>query len=98
MSRGQLSCLLCGADTGEVTVRLVEWREPIGSRLYDSIPRCVRVADCWTRTTAIVGEDWMVADGRPSRAVKLPDPEPVVIPEPDPDWLTQPIPQEEAAP
>lgn len=97
----QLACLLCGADTGEITVRLVEWREPIGGRLYESIPRCVRIDDCWARVTAVVEEDWPVADGRPVRA-PAPTPEPATVAAevlPDPDWLTQPTQhQEEAAP
>ena len=83
----QLSCLLCGADTGEITVRLVEWREPIGGRLYESIPRCVRVDDCWSRVTTVVGEDWPVADGRPLHGSTSVEPEPEPAVPADPDWM-----------
>ncbi len=87
----QLACLLCGAETGEITVRLIEWREPIDRRRYEHLPRCVRVDDCWARVTAIAGEDWPVNDGRPARA---PQPErpaeeaPADAPPEDPEWLT----------
>jgi len=88
----QLACLLCGAETGDITVRLVEWREPIDRRRYENLPRCVRADDCWSRVTSIP-EDWPVNDGRPARA---PEPErpaetpPAVVPETqeDPEWLT----------
>jgi hypothetical protein len=95
----KLACLLCGAETGEITVRLVEWREPIDARIYEQLPRCREVDACWTRVTSIAGEDWPVNDGRPARApVPTPD-EPVqpadepqadapATPE-DPEWLTR---------
>lgn len=87
MSPQRLACLLCGADTGEITVRLVEWREPIGGRLYESIPRCVRIDDCWARVTTVVGEDWPVADGRPLRGAPPAEPEPEPAVPADPDWM-----------
>lgn len=66
----QFACLLCGADTGEVTIRLVEWREPIPGRRYESLPRCRDVEGCWGRVAGVLGEDWPVNDGRPARAAQ----------------------------
>jgi hypothetical protein len=79
----QLACLLCGADDGEVTVRLVEWREPIAGRRYDTLPRCVNVEACWTRVTSVIGEDWPVNDDRPAKAPAI-EPEPLPEPPPPP--------------
>ena len=88
------TCLLCGDSSGEVTVRLVEWREPIGNRIYEHLPRCVRVDDCWVRVTAL--EDWPVNDGRAARPLSAPTvPEPIAEsptalgdpPTEDPAWL-----------
>jgi hypothetical protein len=90
------ACLICGADAGEITVRLVEWREPIDARRYEHLPRCRDVDACWARVTSIAGEDWPVNDGRPARAVPpAAEPEPAVddvqadAPPEDPEWLTR---------
>jgi hypothetical protein len=93
----KLACLLCGADAGEITVRLVEWREPIAGRRYEHLPRCREVDACWTRVTSIAGEDWPVNDGRPIRAPAVPADEPLQpvdatqadAPPEDPEWLTR---------
>lgn len=90
----QHSCLLCGADSGEITVSLVEWREPIGTRRWQDVPRCRDVDACWSRVTGVLAEEWPVADGRPVR-VPARTPQPVPEPEPpppdapmeDPSWL-----------
>jgi hypothetical protein len=89
VSSRQRTCLLCGADTGEVQVVLVEWREPIGRKRYDHLPRCRDVDACWTRVTTVVGEDWPVADGRPARAPVQPEPptEPPEAVVEEPSWL-----------
>lgn len=89
MSPTKLACLLCGAEVGEITVRLVEWREPIAGRRYEHLPRCRDVDACWSRVTTVVGEDWPVNDGRPARAPVQPEP-PVETPEAvveEPTWL-----------
>jgi len=91
----QLACLLCGAAQGEVTVRLVEWREPIAGRRYEHLPRCRDVEGCWSRVTSVLVEEWAVNDGRPGRAVPS-APEPVQdadlpaadAPLEDPAWLS----------
>lgn len=86
----QLSCLICGADTGEVTSRLVEWREPIGKRTFESLPRCRDVDRCWDRVTRVLGEPWEVNDGRPIHGLTDPEPDPVAAAPTleDPAWLT----------
>jgi hypothetical protein len=89
----QLACLLCGSDIGEVTVRLVEWREPIAGRRYEHLPRCRDVEGCWSRVTSVLVEDWAVNDGRPARAYPEPlhdaEPPPADAPElmEEPEWL-----------
>ena len=91
----QLACLLCGADTGEVTVRLVEWAEPIAGRIYDHLPRCRDVEPCWARAVGVLREAWPVNDGRPA-SVTSPEPlqeatpTPADAPLPEPSWLTAP--------
>lgn len=88
----QLACLLCGADTGEVTVRLVEWAEPIGGRRYESLPRCRDIDACWSRV-ALLGEPWPLADDRTRLAPPVPEPVQAAQPPPadapmeDPSWL-----------
>jgi len=92
----KLACLLCGADTGEIHVVLVEWREPVDHRRWQDLPRCRDVDACWTRVTSIAGEDWPVNDGRPARALP-PATEPLQAvdatqadaPPEDPEWLTR---------
>ena len=92
----QLACLLCGADTGEVTVRLVEWAEPIADRRYDTLPRCAAVEPCWARVVGVLREAWPVNDGRPAGASAVDEPlqaaEPTAAdaPLPEPPWLTAP--------
>ncbi len=85
----QLACLLCGAETGEITVSLVEWREPIDARRWEHLPRCRDVEACWTRVTSVLGEDWPVNDGRPARAPvqpeQAPEPPPADAPKEDPE-------------
>jgi len=88
----QLACLLCGADTGEVTVRLVEWAEPIGGRRWESLPRCRDIDACWAQVVTVLAEDWPVADGRPRRAFQLQPvdeakPPSADAPLEDPSWL-----------
>ncbi len=90
------ACLLCGADTGEISMSLVEWAEPINGRRWESLPHCRDREACWSKVVHVLGEDWPVADGRPRRAPAASDPEPVQTAEPppadvpmeDPEWLT----------
>ena len=89
----QLACLLCGTAQGEVTTRLVEWREPIAGRRYEHLPRCRDVEGCWSRVTSVLVEEWAVNDGRPARGAQpLPDAEPPPADAPavmeEPAWLT----------
>jgi len=91
------ACLLCGADAGEITVSLVEWREPVDHRRWQDLPRCRDAEACWTRVVAALGEEWQVNDGRPARAPTPPPDEPLQAaetpaadaPQEDPEWLTR---------
>lgn len=62
------ACVLCGSDV-EVGVSLIEWREPINGRRFESVPRCRNRRTCRERV-ALLGEPWPAADSH--------KPEPVV--------------------
>lgn len=74
-------CFICGAPGQQVEVRLIAWREPVGTDLYATVPRCVDRAGCRQRVEA-AGDDWPIDDGtpptyRPSTAPAELVPEPV---------------------
>lgn len=83
------ACLLCGSDTAAVSIRIVEWSDPIDGRRFEALPRCRDRDTCWSRVTVDLGEDWPIADGRPIRAPAQPEPAaetPEAVVE-DPTWL-----------
>ena len=56
-----LACSLCGIEGPQVRPALVEWREPIGNRRFDVIPRCMsRPEECRARVEAT--EPWPLAE------------------------------------
>lgn len=56
-----LECALCGIAGPQVRPFIVEWAEPIGSRRFDSLPRCSDVAECRQRVEQR-GETWPLVD------------------------------------
>lgn len=57
-------CELCGVTSTDVTVAIIRWRE--GSERFGTTLRCRDHEACWERVMAI-GDEWLVADGRPRR-------------------------------
>lgn len=55
------TCLLCGHESHDVRVGLVEWKDPVGSERFSSIPRCQNRRACRARLEAI-GDEWPVWD------------------------------------
>ena len=64
-------CLLCGSETTETRVMLVEWSEPIGNAIWSSVPRCVDRAACRERVERVIGERWPVNDRTPAPPPKV---------------------------
>ena len=58
-----LSCALCGISGPQVRPFLVEWAEPIGSKRFDSLPRCTDVAECKQRVEQ-QGESWPLVESK----------------------------------
>lgn len=54
------SCSLCGSEDG-VAVSLVEWREPIDGRRFESLPRCRDRRACQERV-ALIGDEWPLVE------------------------------------
>jgi hypothetical protein len=54
------TCLLCGAELGDISVTLVEWAQPLDGRRFDAIPRCEDHDACRLRLEAI-GDPWPLA-------------------------------------
>jgi hypothetical protein len=53
------TCLICGDLSLDVRTQLVEWRDPVGGRRYEAIPRCIDRTACRSRVEA-QGETWPV--------------------------------------
>jgi hypothetical protein len=64
MNRLPSDCALCGSETRETRVQLVEWTEPIGSQRWSVVPRCVDRVAC--RSDVETREPWPVADSTPA--------------------------------
>lgn len=50
------ACLICG-DSESVRTSLVAWREPVGGRTFEAIPRCVDHDACQARVHE-QGDTW----------------------------------------
>lgn len=91
MAHGIEACVLCGSETSDRAMSLVEWTEPVGNSRYAHIPRCVDRAACRHQVEVVLGEPWPVADRTPApekpAAVAPVDPPPA-----------DPLPPEPAAP
>jgi hypothetical protein len=74
MTRSIEGCVLCGAETGDRVMAIVEWTEPIGHERWTNIPRCVDRAACRHTVEVVLGEPWPVADGTPPPVRPMPDP------------------------
>jgi hypothetical protein len=61
----RLACAICGDESHDVRMALIEWKQPIDGVRFDSVPRCADRAACRVRCEAM-GEDWPVPE--PSRA------------------------------
>lgn len=75
MSQKPGDCVLCGSETAETRMQLVEWCEPVGTQRWSVIPRCTDRTACRARVEDVLGEAWPIADGTPAR--DHPDPMPV---------------------
>jgi hypothetical protein len=53
-------CLLCGVTDPDVRVSIVAWRQPIGGKRYEAVPRCPDHAACQSRLEA-QGDAWPLA-------------------------------------
>lgn len=54
------ACALCGIESHDVTIRLVEWRVPVDGHRFDAVPRCKDREACRARVEAL-GEEWEAA-------------------------------------
>jgi hypothetical protein len=93
MSYDVEACVLCGSETTDRAMRLVEWTEPVGGEAYAHIPTCADRAACRYRVEIVLGEPWPVDDRTPAPVKPTPDPEP---PAPVIEATTQP--EEEVIP
>lgn len=82
MSHAIEACVLCGSETAERVMAIVEWTEPIGREQWSHVPRCVDRVACRERVELVLGEPWPVDDDTP--APVKPKPVPTVEP-PQPD-------------
>ena len=55
------TCVLCGAESKDVSVGLIEWEQPIDGARFTAAPRCRDKAGCRSRVKAN-GEKWEVAE------------------------------------
>lgn len=81
MSPRSSACVLCGNDrVVDVRMQMIRWREPVGSEIYSTIPRCADSKACRDRIENVLGEPWPIDDGSPATPAKRPaeDPEPAV--------------------
>lgn len=81
MSPHSSACVVCGNDrVVEVRMILTRWRDPIGSEIYSTIPRCADAKACRDRVEKVLDEPWPVDDGTPATPAKRPtaDPEPPI--------------------
>lgn len=62
------ACLVCGG-TERVRMQLTHWREPVGQRRFDNLPRCVDRDGCRERVLA-QGDKWPLAEPAPKRTGK----------------------------
>jgi len=69
------ACLLCGHEGPGVSIRLVDWAEPLGGRAFETLPRCFDAQACRARVEA-AGDRWEVRDAT------VPTVEPMASPEP----------------
>lgn len=97
MPHGIEACVLCGSETSDRTMSLVEWIEPVGNSRYAHIPRCVDRAACRHQVEVVLGEAWPVADRTPApeRTYLLGDPPPPGDPLP-PEVAAPPVVEPEA--
>jgi len=72
MTRSIEACVLCGAETGDRVMAIVEWSEPIGRETWSHVPRCVDRAACRATVEVVLGEPWPVADGTPAPVKPVP--------------------------
>jgi len=56
-----LACAICGAESHDVRMGLIEWRAPIDGVRFDFVPRCQDRTACRTRCEA-AGEEWPVPE------------------------------------
>jgi len=66
------ACLLCGGIS-DVSVSLVEWREPIDGRRFEALPRCRDRSACRERCE-LLGDPWLVVDPGPAPLIQPPTP------------------------
>ena len=59
-------CLLCGAQGPHVRPKMVEWREPIGTKRWEVLPVCFDSRDCRLRVEQL-GESWPLVETRSER-------------------------------
>jgi hypothetical protein len=63
-----LACVVCGQESHDVRMALIEWRHPLdGGAVFDFVPRCADRTACRSRCEAM-GEDWPVAKPGGNRA------------------------------
>lgn len=78
----RLPCVLCGSETAETRLALVEWTEPVEGEGWSHVPRCVDRPACRLRVEgpkpAGLGERWPLNDRTP--APELPEPVAAVEP------------------
>ena len=55
MTRSIEACVLCGAETGDRVMAIVEWSEPIGRETWSHVPRCVDRAACRATVEVVLG-------------------------------------------
>lgn len=58
--RRDTTCVLCGTESNDVSVGLIEWKEPPPSR-FTAAPRCRDHNACRTRVE-LLGEPWDLTD------------------------------------
>jgi hypothetical protein len=53
-------CLLCGAHGPQVRPRMVEWKDPIGSKRFELLTVCSDVKECRSRVE--LREEWPLVE------------------------------------